>query len=173
MSPATTASKVLGETVNCTEFAISALMTLLIFSAIFFFAINMVGVKFASILQVIMFFVLIAALLTYIVFGIPAIDPANLARILEELHGAEIGQASEDARKFIAEEHSWENAIGLVTTHDLALAEIADALGDRAANVHFEDHIENGRMVFDFVCRPGRVTRSNALELMRSVGLDV
>jgi len=45
-------------------------------------------------------------------------------------------------------------AIGLVTTHDLALAEIAEALGSRAANVHFEDHIEDGRMVFDFRCRP-------------------
>jgi hypothetical protein len=64
-------------------------------------------------------------------------------------------------------------AIGLVTTHDLALAEIAAALGERAANVHFEDHIEDGRMAFDFRCRPGTVTRSNALALMRAVGLDV
>jgi hypothetical protein len=64
-------------------------------------------------------------------------------------------------------------AIGLVTTHDLALAEIAAALGERAANVHFQDHIEDGRMVFDFRCRPGTVTRSNALALMRAVGLDV
>ena len=64
-------------------------------------------------------------------------------------------------------------AIGLVTTHDLALTEIADALGARAANVHFQDHIADGRMVFDFRCQPGTVTRSNALELMRAVGLDV
>ena len=64
-------------------------------------------------------------------------------------------------------------AIGLVTTHDLALTEIADGLGARAANVHFQDHIEDGRMVFDFRCRPGTVTKSNALELMRAVGLDV
>ena len=35
-------------------------------------------------------------------------------------------------------------AIGLVTTHDLALAEIADALAPRAANVHFEDQLEDG-----------------------------
>ena len=64
-------------------------------------------------------------------------------------------------------------AIGLVTTHDLALAEIASSLGRQAANVHFQDHIEDGRMVFDFRCRPGTVTRSNALALMRAVGLDV
>jgi DNA mismatch repair ATPase MutS len=64
-------------------------------------------------------------------------------------------------------------AIGLVTTHDLALAHIADDLAPRAANVHFEDHIEDGRIAFDYRMRPGVVTKSNALELMRSVGLQV
>jgi hypothetical protein len=64
-------------------------------------------------------------------------------------------------------------AIGLVTTHDLALSRIADALAPRAANVHFEDHLEDGRMTFDYTCRRGIMTRSNALALMRAVGLDV
>jgi len=64
-------------------------------------------------------------------------------------------------------------AIGLVTTHDLALARIADALAPRAANVHFQDHLEDGRMVFDYRMQPGVVTKSNALELMRAVGLRV
>jgi DNA mismatch repair ATPase MutS len=60
-----------------------------------------------------------------------------------------------------------------VTTHDLALAAIADELAPRAANVHFEDHMENGRMAFDYRLRPGVVHRSNALALMRAVGLEV
>ncbi len=64
-------------------------------------------------------------------------------------------------------------AMGFVTTHDLALADIADALGPRGANVHFEDHLEGGRMRFDYKMRPGVVRKSNAIELMRSVGLDV
>ena len=64
-------------------------------------------------------------------------------------------------------------AIGLVTTHDLSLASIADTLAPRAANVHFEDHLENGRMSFDYRMRPGVVQKSNALELMRAVGLEV
>jgi hypothetical protein len=64
-------------------------------------------------------------------------------------------------------------AIGLVTTHDLALAEITATLGERARNVHFEDHIENGEIHFDYHLRAGVVERSNALELMRAVGLDV
>jgi hypothetical protein len=64
-------------------------------------------------------------------------------------------------------------AIGLVTTHDLALARIAEELAPHAGNVHFEDHLEAGQMTFDYRLRPGVVQRSNALELMRSVGLEV
>ncbi len=62
-------------------------------------------------------------------------------------------------------------AIGMITTHDLALAAIADALGAHATNVHFEDHIEAGKITFDYRMRPGVVQKSNALELMRSIGL--
>jgi hypothetical protein len=64
-------------------------------------------------------------------------------------------------------------AIGLITTHDLALAHIADELGERGCNVHFEDRLENGVMTFDYVMRPGVVRKSNAIELMRSVGLEI
>nr|MDJ0790142.1 DNA mismatch repair protein MutS [Myxococcota bacterium] len=66
------------------------------------------------------------------------------------------------------------SAVGLVTTHDLALASVADALAPRAGNVHFEDHVDaDGRIAFDFRMRDGVVTRSNALALMRAVGLPV
>lgn len=65
------------------------------------------------------------------------------------------------------------DAIGLVTTHDLALTEFASSFGGRAANVHFADRIENGKMLFDYRMRAGVVDRSNALALMRAVGLDL
>ncbi|MBO0797560.1 MAG: DNA mismatch repair protein MutS, partial [Blastocatellia bacterium] len=64
-------------------------------------------------------------------------------------------------------------AMGLVTTHDLALTKIVDNLGARAANIHFEDHLEDGKMRFDYKIHKGIVQRSNALELMRVVGLNV
>ena len=64
-------------------------------------------------------------------------------------------------------------AIGLVTTHDLALPRSSDALAPRAANVHFEDDFEDGEMRFDYRMRPGVVRTSNALALMRAVGLEV
>jgi hypothetical protein len=64
-------------------------------------------------------------------------------------------------------------AIGLVTTHDLALARIADEPELHVANVHFQDDIRDGKMSFDYRLKPGVVTKSNALELMRSIGLPV
>ncbi len=62
-------------------------------------------------------------------------------------------------------------AIGLVTTHDLALSEVADDPAVHAANVHFEDRLDEGQMVFDYRMRPGVVRTSNALALMRTLGL--
>lgn len=64
-------------------------------------------------------------------------------------------------------------ALGLLTTHDLALTEIANLLSQRVVNVHFDDQFEDGKLEFDYKMRPGVVTRSNALALMRAVGLDV
>jgi hypothetical protein len=64
-------------------------------------------------------------------------------------------------------------AVGLLTTHDLALAEIATALGARASNAHFEDHLEDGKLCFDHRLSDGIVKTSNALELMRSIGLEI
>lgn len=64
-------------------------------------------------------------------------------------------------------------AIGLITTHDLALTGIANNLPANATNVHFEDRFENGELVFDYKLKPGVVARSNALDLMRAIGLDV
>ena len=62
-------------------------------------------------------------------------------------------------------------AIGIVSTHDLALAEIPDSMGGHAVNFHFEDRLEEGKLIFDYKLKPGVVKTSNALELMRSIGL--
>jgi hypothetical protein len=64
-------------------------------------------------------------------------------------------------------------AIGLVSTHDLALAEIGGALNGELHNVHFQEDFENGKMSFDYKLREGVVTKSNGIALMRSIGLDV
>ncbi|HZU37337.1 MAG TPA: hypothetical protein VFA18_15545 [Gemmataceae bacterium] len=63
--------------------------------------------------------------------------------------------------------------LGMLTTHDLALAEMADRLAPHVVNVHFADALVDGKMHFDYRLRPGVVKQSNALALMRAVGLEV
>ena len=65
------------------------------------------------------------------------------------------------------------NAIGLITTHDLALTEIAGALNGRAMNMHFGDRFSAGELHFDYKLIPGIADSTNALQLMRSIGLEV
>jgi hypothetical protein len=62
-------------------------------------------------------------------------------------------------------------AIGIVTTHDLALTRLVDNLAGRAVNLHFEDRFEQGEMVFDYRLRSGPAIRGNALALLKIVGL--
>ncbi|MCP4856469.1 MAG: DNA mismatch repair protein MutS [Fuerstiella sp.] len=65
------------------------------------------------------------------------------------------------------------SALGMVTTHDLTLTDIVDSMDDKAVNMHFEDQVSDGHMTFDYKLRDGVVQRSNAIELMRMMGLDV
>jgi len=64
-------------------------------------------------------------------------------------------------------------AVGLVTTHDLALTQIVEEVKPPGANFHFEDQLVNGKLSFDYRLQPGVVKKSNALDLMRSIGLEV
>lgn len=64
-------------------------------------------------------------------------------------------------------------AIGMMTTHDLALTELSKVLGPTVVNAHCEHQLVDGKMTFDYRLRPGVVRRSNAVALMRSLGLEV
>ena len=64
----------------------------------------------------------------------------------------------------------------IVAQHTVKRIEYAFALvfGNTGAGVvHLQDHVENGQMRFDYKLRDGVITQSNALELMRMIGLDV
>lgn len=64
-------------------------------------------------------------------------------------------------------------AIGIISTHDLALTDMQRSGQGRLQNMHLRDEIEDGRMKFDFKLRDGVVTKSNGVELMRLIGLKV
>lgn len=63
-------------------------------------------------------------------------------------------------------------AIGMVSTHDLALSDAA-GFGAALRNVHLRDELRDGKLYFDFKLHDGVVTHSNGIELMRAIGLEV
>ncbi len=64
-------------------------------------------------------------------------------------------------------------ALGMLSTHDLALTQLGPELQRVVRNAHFEDRIEAGGLRFDYTLREGIITRSNGVELMRLIGLKV
>jgi hypothetical protein len=90
----------------------------------------------------------------------------------EILQGTNARERLLGARSLVAELIR-RGAIGLVTTHDLALADLEDAHAGMVRNVHFADRVEKGRMHFDYRMRPGVIDSTNALRLMKANGLPV
>lgn len=64
------------------------------------------------------------------------------------------------------------SGVGVVTTHDLELTNLADKI-PRVKNYHFREEVFNGKMVFDYKMRPGPCPSTNALKIMRMEGLPV
>jgi DNA mismatch repair ATPase MutS len=64
------------------------------------------------------------------------------------------------------------NGVGLIATHDLELAKLADG-SPQIRNFHFRDGVADGRMVFDYRLHPGPCPTTNALKIMALAGLPV
>jgi hypothetical protein len=99
--------------------------------------------------------------------------PVPVLFLLDELLSGTNSHDRLAGSEFIVRSLVERNAIGIVSTHDLALTRIPEEMGSRAANCHFEDTFEDGQLIFDYKLKPGVVKTSNALLLMRSIGLGV
>ncbi|MFQ5676146.1 MAG: MutS family DNA mismatch repair protein, partial [bacterium] len=62
--------------------------------------------------------------------------------------------------------------LGIITTHDLELTQLADKIPS-VINYHFREDVVNGEMVFDYKMRPGPCPSTNALKIMQLEGLPV
>lgn len=115
------------------------------------------------------------------------VDAANDAKATQErpvlflldeiLHGTNSRERHLGAEA-IVRHLTKQRACGAVSTHDLALGGLEAELAGSVRNVHFEEQVraaEDGTetMSFDYRLRPGVVASSNALRLMRIVGIDV
>lgn len=90
----------------------------------------------------------------------------------EILHGTNTRERLIGARAILRELLA-QHAMGAVSTHDLGLGDLEQEMPDRVKNIHFEEQVENDVMTFDYKLRTGVVQSSNALRLMKIVGLDV
>lgn len=66
-----------------------------------------------------------------------------------------------------------DGGVGMVATHDLQLARLADEHPDTLANFHFDIQVREGEMLFDYKLKPGECTIFNASLLLRNIGIDV
>ena len=102
-----------------------------------------------------------------------ASGPVPLLFLLDELLSGTNSHDRLDGTRLVVDALVRRGAIGMVTTHDLALTAIPESMSGIARNCHFEDSIEDDRLVFDYRLKDGVVRTSNALKLMQAVGLRV
>ena len=95
----------------------------------------------------------------------------NVLFLLDELLGGTNSADRLFGANAVIDQLALNGAVGLVTTHDLALTEAANALDGRAINMHFKEHYENGEMLFDYQMRPGVLPRTNGVNVMVELGL--
>lgn len=65
------------------------------------------------------------------------------------------------------------SAIGLITTHDLELGALEGEAPRLVRNFHFTDYIEDNQICFDYRLRSGISETTNAIALMRLIGIDI
>src|SRR5690606_235467 len=90
----------------------------------------------------------------------------------EVLHGTNSRERQLGAR-WVLSELLKKGAFGVITTHDMELCRLPDALMSQVRQHHFRESVQDGEMTFDFTLREGPVTSGNALRLMQRVGLAV
>lgn len=91
--------------------------------------------------------------------------------LLDEVLGGTNPNDRRLAARALLAELGRRGAVGVLTTHDLALAELEHELPGRVENRHFRERIANGRMEFDYQLRDGVLPQGNALDLMRMLRL--
>jgi len=94
-----------------------------------------------------------------------------LCYLLDEiLHGTNTRERELGAR-LVVKTLCRRGATGAVSTHDLSLASLEQDTAGAVRNIHFTESVRDGKMTFDYVLRDGPVQTTNALRLMRLIGI--
>src|SRR5690606_11677234 len=63
--------------------------------------------------------------------------------------------------------------VGMVATHDLQLAKLAEEHPGVVHNFHFDIQVDDGEMLFDYKLKEGACTVFNASLLLKEIGVEV
>lgn len=92
--------------------------------------------------------------------------------LLDEIFRGTNSKDRHTGAKVLIEKLSNENALGMVSTHDLELADIEEK-NKKVRNYHFREHYKNNEIYFDYKLRLGVSTTRNAIYLMRMAGIEI
>jgi len=97
----------------------------------------------------------------------------SLIFLLDEIFRGTNSRDRHTGAKHLIKKLSRSGVVGLVSTHDLELGDLAQENNLPIRNFHFEEYYQNGHIHFDYKLRPGISTTRNAIYLMRMAGIEV
>jgi len=75
--------------------------------------------------------------------------------------------------KAVIEQLIRKNAVGMVATHDLQIAQLEQKYPDYVRNYYFDIQVKDGEMLFDYKIKHGECKTFNASLLLKQIGIDV
>jgi DNA mismatch repair ATPase MutS len=99
-------------------------------------------------------------------------DPYPLFFLIDEIFRGTNNRERQIGSRAYVEALAGGHGVGAISTHDLELVRLADALSE-VTNYHFREEVQAGRLVFDYRLRPGPSPSTNALKIMQLEGLPV
>jgi Flp pilus assembly protein TadB len=99
-------------------------------------------------------------------------NPVPLCFLIDEIYRGTNNQERRTGSHALIRVLTKGNGIGVISTHDLELVNLADE-DTHLKNYHFRDEVIDGRMVFDYLLHPGPCPTTNALKIMELEGLPV
>ncbi|SMB90183.1 MutS domain III [Desulfonispora thiosulfatigenes DSM 11270] len=96
----------------------------------------------------------------------------NVFFLLDEVFKGTNSHDRHEGAKILIKNLLENNAIGLVSTHDLELEVLEKESNKRVRNYHFEEYYKNNQIYFDYKLKQGISTTRNAMYLIKMVGID-
>lgn len=92
--------------------------------------------------------------------------------LLDEIFKGTNSEDRHEGAKMLIKRLLRDNAIGLVSTHDLELGDLEEESSRRVKNYNFQEYYEDDKIHFDYKLRRGVSTTRNAMYLIKMIGID-